>query len=297
MPILDGQVALVTGGGRGLGRSIAHAFAAHGAVVAIDDVYRDENGVAAAGATANEIEAAGGKALALFEDVTTGDGARAMVEATVERFGRLDILVTCAGNVTRGLLHELTEQQWDSLINLHLRGHFLSCKMALPHMLEQNSGRIITVGSRGAFFQVPASKKISRDIRKPPSTAYSAAKAGILGMSTTLAVELWETGITVNCLLPSATTQLFPETGARMVGGVPASASLDPDDIAPTVVYLASPDAADISGKIVYSSGGDLIFYGDQLDVRGSRMIRKLGRWTPEELQEIVPSMVGAGNE
>jgi NAD(P)-dependent dehydrogenase (short-subunit alcohol dehydrogenase family) len=290
---LEGQVALVTGGGRGLGRSIAAALAAQGAAVAVDDVFRDEAGVSAAETTAGEIEAAGGRALALGEDVTTSAGAKAMVDQTVERFGRLDTLVCCAGNNVRGPLQELTEQQWDSLLDLHLKGHFLSCKMALPHMLEQDFGRILTVSSRGAFFQVPFSKRDSKDVRRPPSTPYSAAKAGIIGLTTTLAVELWDTGINVNCLLPSATTQLFPETRPRMVGGVPASQSLDPDDVAPAAVYLCSPAARDISGKIVYASGGDVILYGDQLSTAGSRMVRKQGRWTQEELAATIPPLLG----
>src|ERR1700760_2256487 len=124
---LEGRVALVTGGGRGLGRSIALALAAEGSAVAIDDLFRDEKNGSAAETTAGEIEAAGGKALALHEDVSNSAGAQAMVDATVTRFGRLDILIACAGNTTRGLLHELTEQQWDSVINLHLKGTFLSC--------------------------------------------------------------------------------------------------------------------------------------------------------------------------
>ncbi|MGW4335436.1 SDR family NAD(P)-dependent oxidoreductase [Rhodococcus koreensis] len=293
MGFLDNQVALVTGGGRGLGRSIALALAARGASVAIDDVYRDEAGVSAADATVRAIEESGGTGLALSEDVTTVDGAAAMVEATVQKFGRLDMLVLCAGNTTRGRLHELDEAQWDSLMSLHLKGHFLACKMALPHMLAQNSGRIVTVGSRGAFFQVPANKQVPRDERQPPSAAYSAAKAGILGMTTTLAVELWETGITVNCLMPSASTQLFPDTKPRMVGGVPASNSLDPDDIAPTVEFLCGPDAADISGRIFFASGGDVILYGNQLDLAGSRMIRKDGRWTADELSQVLGPLAG----
>ncbi|WP_166462670.1 SDR family NAD(P)-dependent oxidoreductase [Amycolatopsis acidicola] len=293
MAFLENQVALVTGGGRGLGRSVALELAAQGAAVAIDDVYRDESGTGAAESAVREIEEAGGTALALTEDVTTTEGAERMVGTTVDKFGRLDILVTCAGNNVRGPLQELTEQQWDSLMSLHLKGHFLSCKMALPHMIEQDSGRIVTVSSRGAFFQVPASKQDSKDLRKPPSTAYSAAKAGILGLTTTLAVELWETGITVNALLPSASTQLFPETKARMVGGVPASQSLDPGDVAPAVAFLCSDAAADISGRIVYASGGDVILYGNQLDLGGSRMIRKDGRWTHDELAKLLPPLAG----
>lgn len=293
MDSFKGQVALITGGGRGVGRSIALALAAEGVAVAIDDVYRDETGASAAQTTVGDIEKAGGSALALHEDVTSESGARAMVEATVKRFGRLDILVLCAGNNVRARLQDLTEQQWDSVMNLHLKGHFLACKMALPVMLKQNSGRILTVGSRGAFIHVPASKRTPRDSHRMPTTVYSAAKAGILGLTTTLAVELWETGINVNCLLPSATTQLFPDTKPRMVGGVPATESMNPDDLAPAAVFLCSPAAADISGKLMYAAGGDLLFYGDPLDVRGSRMLRKPGRWTQQELASVVPSLLG----
>jgi 3-oxoacyl-[acyl-carrier protein] reductase len=293
MNSFQGQVALITGGGRGVGRSIALALAAEGVSVVIDDVFRDEQGVRAADAVVKEIEQAGGKGLALYEDVTSEEGTRRMADAAIDRFGRLDILVLCAGNAVRGLLHELTAEQWDSVIALHLRGHFLCCKAVLPQMLKQNSGRILTVASRGAFFQVPDSKRVPKSSRRPPSTAYSAAKAGILGMTTTLAVELWDTGINVNCLMPSATTQLFPETKPRMVGGVPATESMNPDDVAPAAVYLCSPQAADVSGELMYASGGDMVFYGDQLDVRGSRMVRKHGRWTQEELQTVVPAILG----
>ncbi|HSW16850.1 MAG TPA: SDR family NAD(P)-dependent oxidoreductase [Ramlibacter sp.] len=290
---MNGKVALVTGGGRGLGRSIAHALAREGAAVAIDDVHRDEQGALSSDAVAREIEAAGGSALALSEDVTSEAGAKAMVDKTVERFGRVDILVNSAGNFARAPLQDLAAAQWDAVMSLHLRGHFLASKMVLPHMLKQNSGAILTVASRGAFFQVPPSKRVQRDLRKPSGVAYAAAKAGILGFTTTLAVELWDTGINVNCLLPSATTSLFPETTPRMVGGVPAAESLDPDDVAPAAVFLCTPEAADISGRIMYAGGGDLVFYGDQLDVRGSRMLRKNGRWTQAELAKVVPSLLG----
>lgn len=293
MGSLNGKVALVTGGGRGLGRSIAHALAREGAAVAIDDVHRDEQGALSSDAVAREIEAAGGSALALSEDVTSEAGAKAMVDKTVERFGRVDILVNSAGNFARAPLQDLAAAQWDAVMSLHLRGHFLASKMVLPHMLKQNSGAILTVASRGAFFQVPPSKRVQRDLRKPSGVAYAAAKAGILGFTTTLAVELWDTGINVNCLLPSATTSLFPETTPRMVGGVPAAESLDPDDVAPAAVFLCTPEAADISGRIMYAGGGDLVFYGDQLDVRGSRMLRKNGRWTQAELAKVVPSLLG----
>lgn len=292
MNTMNGQVALVTGGGRGIGRGIALALAAQGVAVAIDDLHRGD-GVAPAAATVADIERAGGKGLALYEDVASEEGVRRMVDATVDRFGRLDILVMCAANNTQKLLQELSADEWDATIRVHLRGTFLGCRMAVPHMLKNNHGRIITVASRGAFYQLPPSKKDPRPPRRPSNTPYAAAKAGILGFTTSLAGELWDTGITVNCLLPSANTQLFPATQARMVGGVPATESLDPEDIAPSVVYLCSPEAADISGQLMYASGGDMVFYGHQLDMHGARMVRKQGRWTQEELKRVVPGILG----
>lgn len=294
MDRLEGQVALVTGGGRGLGRSVALRLAAEGASLVIDDMYVDDEGLPAAERVAQEIRSNGGEAIAMQEDVSTTSGGDAMVATAVERFGRLDVLVTCAGNFVRGPIQDLTDEQWDSLVASHLRGHFVCARAATRQMLKQNYGRIITVGSRGAFYDLPLSKAATPSGHKPSSTAYSAVKAGIMGFSNTLALELWETGITVNCLLPSATTQLFPGTEPRMVGGVPPSSSLDPDFIAPVVAFLATPESEAISGKVIYASGGDVILFGSQLDMSGARMVRTSGMWTLDELQEVLPTLTGA---
>ncbi len=290
---LENKVAVITGGGRGVGRGIAKLMAQEGAAVVIDDVFRDGSGLGAAEATAREIEAEGGRALALEEDITSSSGANAMIDAAISKFGRVDILVACAGNVIPGGVQELTEQQFDAVVRLHLKGHFLCCKAVLPYMTKQNSGSILTVASRGAFYDLPTSKRQSRMGRKPTSAAYTAAKAGIVGLTSALAVELWDTGINVNALLPSATTNLFPDTKPRQLAGTPATASLDPEDIAPAAVFLCSPKGADISGRLMYASGGDVVFFGTPLDMAGSRMVRKNGRWTVDELSEVVPSLLG----
>jgi NAD(P)-dependent dehydrogenase (short-subunit alcohol dehydrogenase family) len=294
----DGQVALITGGGRGIGRSVALALAAENASIALDDIYfLAEGGESAGKELTAELESAGagpGNTLLLTEDVRISAGAQAMVDATVQRFGRLDILVNCAGNNVRGRIQELTEDQWDSVLGLHLKGHFLSCQAAVKQMLTQNSGRVITVASRGSIYYPPSSKLQARSSRNPASTAYASAKAGIMGLSTVLALELWETGITVNCLLPSATTQLFPESKPRMVGGVPASTNMDPDYVAPLVAFLCSAEAKNISGRLIYASGGDVLIYGPLLDVAGSRMIRNQGKWTIDELAGVIPSLIGS---
>jgi 3-oxoacyl-[acyl-carrier protein] reductase len=292
---LDGKVAVVTGGGRGIGRAIALELAEQGAAVVVDDVFRDESGSAAMH-TAAAIQAAGGRALGVEFDCTTADGGNGMVAAAIETFGQMDCLVMLAGNYPQGPLQDMTDATWESTVNLHLRGTFMPTRAALPHMLERNSGRIIMTASRGAFFQLPPNKQIPRDpaaAAAGPNSIYSAAKAGILGLATTLAFETWDTGITVNTLLPSATTQLFPGTAPRMVGGAPATKSLDPGNVAPAVAYMCSSEAADISGKIFYASGGDVIFFGEPLSMTGSRMIRKIGRWTHEELSDVVPALLG----
>lgn len=293
MGYLDGRVALVTGGGRGLGHGISLELARAGAKVAVVDLFRDEEGVSAAEATVEEIRGLGSDGIALGSDVSSPEGVQEMVDAAVEAFGRLDILVTCAGNTVRGAVQDLEVAQWDSVLNLHLKGTFLACRAAVPHMLKQNHGRIITVASRGAFHSLPLNKQQPKSDRKPPSTAYAAAKAGILGMTATLAAELWDTDITVNSLLPSAATQLFPETGIRILGDVPPTRSLDPDDIAPAVAFFASDAAKDISGRTFYASGGDVILFGPALDTAGSRMIRKDGRWTQTELEELLLPLAG----
>lgn len=294
MGSLEGKVAIVTGGARGVGRGIARLMAREGAAVAIDDVFRDAKGVSAAETTAREIEAEGGRALALQEDISTEAGTRAMADAVLRKFGRIDALVTCAGNIVPGGVMDLKEEEWDLVVRLHLKGTYLCCKAVLPAMLEQKSGSILTVASRGAFYDVPPSKHIPRPGRKPTSAAYTAAKAGIVGLTGALAVELWDTGINVNSLLPSAATQLFPDTKPRQLGGTPPTTSLDPEDIAPAAVFLCSPAGAHISGRLMYASGGDIVFFGTPLDMNGSRMVRKNGRWTLPEISEVVPSLLGA---
>lgn len=292
MGILQGKVAIVTGGGRGLGRAIALELAAEGASVVVDDIFSTQDGKLAVDEVARTIEAAGGRAMGLTEDVTTTAGAQAMADKTVERFGRIDILVCCAGNTAPGRLMDLEESRWDSVMNLHLKGHFLASKHVLPYMLTQDSGRIITCSSRGSFPALPTSRRGETEERVvPPSVPYATAKAGILGFTAALALELWDTGINVNALLPSATTQLFPGTGPRKVGSVPPPKSLDPEDVAPSVAYLCGPGGDEVSGRFLYAGGGDVVVYPPQLTMDGTRMIRRDGRWPQSELDELLPAL------
>jgi 3-oxoacyl-[acyl-carrier protein] reductase len=285
MNALSERVAVVTGGGRGVGRGIALAFANEGIKVVVNDLARDGETPFADEVVA-EIVAAGGEACADGNDVSTFAGSSKIIDTAVEQYGRIDILVMCAGNFVADQLADLTEERWDSSVAVHLRGHIGCAKAAARYMTEQgDGGRIVTVASRAAF--------------SAPVPAYSAAKAGIMGLTSALAVGLAPAGITVNCLIPSANTQLFPgeDPNARTMGGMPASISLDPEYIAPVVTYLTSPQAGEITGRFVYASGGDVCIYAEPLALHGgsNSFVRKDGKWTAAELAEVLPSLFGVG--
>jgi 3-oxoacyl-[acyl-carrier protein] reductase len=226
--------------------------------------------------------------------VSTEAGAEGMLDATIAEFGRIDILINCAGNVVKSDLVDLTVAQWDSVVDLHLKGHFLACRAAVPHMLEQGWGRVVNIGSRGAFWDVPDNTLLPRDARKPSSAAYAAAKAGIMALSSTLALELWQTGVNVNCLLPSANTPLFPGTTPNPVGGIPPASSMDPDFIAPLMVYLSSDLSEHVSGRFFYASGGDVCLYTQPFSLPGGgSIVRTPGKWDPVDLAGALSGMLG----
>ena len=283
---LVGKVAVVTGGGNGVGRGVALLMAEHGARVVINDIGRDTAGGSAADKVVAEITRAGGEAVASADSVATPAGAAGMVAKAVERFGGVDILVCCAGNMIRKPTLELTDQDWDSVVGVHLKGHFNCIKAAAPEMVKRKGGRIICVSSRAAA-------------GPGGCAAYSAAKAGILGLTSALAMEWKPLGITVNALIPSADTQLFPGERPKPPPGhrgLPASQDIDPTCIAPIVSWLCTDEAGGITNQYFYASGGDICFYPKLLEVPGESVpmfVRKFGKWTLEELGQVIPSLMG----
>jgi 3-oxoacyl-[acyl-carrier protein] reductase len=279
---LDGKVAVITGGGRGLGRGAALEMAGAGAHVVVVDIHRDEQDAPAAEQVVKEIAAVGGRALAVEQDVTSASGAGAIVRAAIDAFGRVDALCTFAGNAVMKRIADVSSDDFDSSIAVHLKGTFNCVQAALPHMIEQGAGRIVTVSSRGAF--------------QGPVPAYAAAKAGIMGLTAAVAMEMQMagTGVTVNCVLPSAVTQLFPSTAPRPLGGMPVPRSTDPDDVAPLVAYLVTDEAGSINGRFLYASGGDVCVYGPPFLVTGgSCLLRSPGRWTIKELGSLLLPVAG----
>jgi 3-oxoacyl-[acyl-carrier protein] reductase len=240
-----GQVALVTGGSRGIGRATAVLLGAAGAQVAV--TYRSKQ--AEAEALVQQIEAGGGEAFALQADMADPAAPAPMVEAVVKRWGRLDILVNNAGITRDTLVMRMSEGDWDAVIQTNLRGPFLACKAALRPMLKQRYGRIVNVSSLAGV------------VGNAGQANYSASKAGLIGLTKALAKEVGSRNITVNAVAPGfIETDLTKDLPAELLERARQAASIQrigtPDDVAPAIVFLASREASYITGQVLGIDGG-----------------------------------------
>jgi NAD(P)-dependent dehydrogenase (short-subunit alcohol dehydrogenase family) len=253
VPDLGAKVAMVTGAGRGIGRAHALALAAAGAKVVVNDLGGTLAGEGADWTPAQqvvaEIEAVGGEAVADGEDVAGFEGARRLVEHAVEDFGRLDIVVNNAGILRDRMLVNMSEEEWDAVVAVHLKGHFAVTRHAAAHWRErakageQLRARVINTSSPSGLFG------------NVGQTNYGAAKAGIAAFTVIAAQELARYGVTVNCLAPNARTRMTEETfdmGPPPEGFDP----LDPANISPVVVALCSDEAQEITGQVLHVWGG-----------------------------------------
>ncbi|HEY2354007.1 MAG TPA: SDR family oxidoreductase [Gaiellaceae bacterium] len=253
MPDLTGKVAIVTGAGRGIGRSHSLALAAAGAKVVVNDLG---GGLAGEGADATpaqqvveEIKAAGGEAVTNGDNVADFAGAGRMVQQAIDEFGRLDILVNNAGILRDRMLVNMTEDEWDAVIAVHLKGHFAPTQRAAAYWREQSKageevrGRVIcTASPSGVFGNVGQAN-------------YGAAKAGIAGFTVIVAQELQRYGVTVNCLAPNARTRMTEET-FQMSAPEEGFDPLDPSNISTVVVALCADEAQAITGQVFHVWGG-----------------------------------------
>ena len=253
MGALEGKVALVTGAGRGIGAAVATLLGAEGASVVVNDPGVNTDGTGhddgPAAQTAGAIVAAGGEAQPNVDSVAEAAGGEAMVEQAVSAYGRLDILVNCAGILRDRMIFNMTQEEWDAVIAVHLTGHFNTIRPASLQMRAQRAGRIINFTS------------VSGLLGNPGQVNYGAAKAAIAGLTRVAARDVGRYGVTVNALSPVAAT--------RMTQGVPGGGSgrssaprsafggmREAEDVAPMVGYLASDEAWNINGQIFHVQGG-----------------------------------------
>lgn len=279
MGLLEGKVAIVTGAGGGLGRAYAELFARQGASVLVNDMggARDGSGNSAAPAeeTASAVRAAGGKAAVNSSDVSTPDGARAILAACVDAFGRVDVLVNNAGILRDKTFMKLDEAMFDTVIAVHLRGTFLVSQAAARQMITQGEGgRIVNTtsvsGMMGNFGQAN----------------YAAAKAGIYGLTRTMAIELQKHKIYVNAIAPIAKT--------RMTEDLPMfqdKDSLSPEHVAPAGLFFASDLSSDKTGYVLAAAGARMYAF-KVIETQGRFKDDNAGVWTAEEIRDHWDSIV-----
>jgi NAD(P)-dependent dehydrogenase (short-subunit alcohol dehydrogenase family) len=257
VPSLEGKVAIVTGAGRGIGREHALGLALAGAKVVVNDLGGSLSGegtdATPAQSVVNEIVAAGGQAVASYDDVSNYDAAEHMISRAVERYGKLDILVNNAGILRDRMLVNMTEEEWDAVIAVHLKGHFAPTRHAAAHWRERSKegedvrARVINTSSpSGVFGNVGQAN-------------YGAAKAGIAGFTLIVAQELGRYGVTVNCIAPNARTRMTEVTfGELPAPGEGEFDPLDPANMTPTVVALCADEAQGITGQCFFVWGGSV---------------------------------------
>jgi len=290
MGLLDGKTAVVTGSGRGIGRGIAIALAKEGAKVVVNDLGAALGGEGTdkspAQQVVDEIAKAGGKAVPNFGSVSDFGQATDMVEQAVREWGRIDIVVNVAGILRDRMIFNMTEEEWDIVLAVHLKGTFNTIRAASVHMREAKAGRIVNMSSVSA-------------LGAPGQPNYAAGKAGILGLTWSTAHALGKYGVTSNAILPSGATRMIDSTPRgravfEQTGKWPSEQAKgterDPDNVAPLVVFLASDAAAHVNGQAFHSFG-----YGYTL-LAQPQAIRRLEadhRFEPAELVKLFPETLG----
>ena len=272
MGLLDGKVAVVTGAGNGIGRAVALGLSSAGARVVVNDYGVTVDGrapsSAAAQAVVKEIEALGGQAVASADSVATMAGGEAIVETALTRFGDLHVVVCCAGILRERMIFNMTEEEWDAVIAVHLKGHFTVMRPATRHMREKRRGRIVTFTSTAGLEGSPGQPN------------YSAAKEGIVGLTRSTALAMAKYGVTVNCISPTAETRMTE----RLSEDRRAQAAAPPAAVAPVVAFLASGRAAHITGQIVHVRGNQVSLWSHPAPVRA---VTSREGWTPDALADV----------
>ncbi|TAK27770.1 MAG: SDR family oxidoreductase [Chloroflexota bacterium] len=278
--MLKDKVAIVTGAGRGIGRGIALLMAEHGAKVVVCDYGVSVNGSEPssepAEAVVKEIKEKGGQAIAIADDVSNFEAGRRIVQTALDTFGRLDCLVQVAGILRERMIFNMAEDEWDDVIRVHLKGHFNLMKFATGIMRQQGSGTIITFTSVAGLEGSPGQPN------------YSAAKAGIVGLTRSTALAMSKYNVTINCIAPGAITRMT-ERLAGPVAQTKGEAG-EPEDIAPLVVFLCSDQARHVTGQVYTAQGYKIALWSHPKEIR---TVFNHERWTPETIAEIFGNQLG----
>ena len=298
---LKGKVAVVTGAGRGIGRTEALALAAEGAKLVVNDLGAASDGSGAsqtpAAEVCGEIINMGGEAVPNYDSVATPEGGDNIIKTAIDAFGRIDILVNNAGILRDRMLFNMTEEEWDLVIKIHLYGTFHCTRAASVYMRQQRAGRIINTSSISGLGNLGQAN-------------YSAAKEGIIGFTRTVALDLGRYGVTCNAIRPNAATRLTmtPELKAKVAKGIAAQGITKPEDvdkffnqmftskpehIPPIVVYLATDEAAYINGRSFFINGNNIGFYTEPQIT--SQINKDKDFWTLDELLKVVPEQLCKG--
>ena len=287
---LAGKVAVVTGAGRGIGRGIAKLLASQGASVVVADVGAALDGAGEdstpAAKVVEEISELGGKAVASYHSVATMEGGENIVKKAMDEFGRLDIVVTAAGILRDRMVFNMTEQEWDDVLGVHLKGTFSVVQPASKIFKEQGSGRIVTFSSVSGLYGYGGQAN------------YGAAKDAIAGFTRVVAKDLERYGVTANAISPGAHTRMtdsVPDSTRNMRKGEflpPPEGTItnEPDQVAPMIAWLASDQASDVTGRIFHCAGNRVSLMNSP---EQGRSIHKDGRWTLEELAGVFPETIG----
>jgi hypothetical protein len=279
--LLKDRVAVVTGAARGIGREIALLLAKHGARVVVNDYGGSEAGTGTTSAPADEvvgeITSAGGQAVASYDSVASMAGGKSIVDTAVTTFGRIDIVVNNAGILRDRMIFNMSEDEWDAVINTHLKGSFAVTRAAAPLMREQKWGRFINMTSTSGL------------VGNIGQANYAAAKLGIVGLTRVTALDMARYNVTANCISPFAWT--------RMIGTIPTQTEaqkarvekikkMSPAHIAPLAAFLCSDDAREVSGQVFGVRGKEIMLFGHH---RPLMRIHHAEGWTLERLADVFP--------